>query len=83
MTKDLRDTMRMESNIHVVESWKEGKKESSAEKILKEIIARNVLHLAKVNEKTLQIQDAAQAPKRINPKKSTPRHNIILKIKKT
>ena len=39
MTKDLRDTMRMESNIHVVESWKEGKKESSAENILKEIMA--------------------------------------------
>jgi len=50
-------------------------REKGAESLFEEIMAENFPNLEK--ETDIQIQEAQKVPKKINPRKSTPRHIII------
>ena len=78
---NLWDYKKILTSCHWIPDGEE--KEGTAEKALKEITAENFPKLAK--DINLQIQEAEQIPKKINSKKSTPRHIMVklLKIKNT
>ena len=57
----------------------EEEREKGAEKIFKEVIAKNFLNMAK--EIVNQVPEAHRVPKRINPRRNTLRH-IIIKLTK-
>ena len=55
------------------------KKEKGPEKIFEEIIAENFLSMGK--EIVNQVQEAQRVPRKINPRRNTPRH-MVMKLTK-
>ena len=58
----------------------EEEREKGAEKIFKEVIAKNFLNMAQ--EIVNQVPEAHRVPQRINPSRNMPRH-ILIKLTKT
>ena len=67
------------NNICITVVLEEGEREKGAEKIFEEVIAKNFPNIAKgiVN----QVPEAHRVPKRIDPRRNTPRH-IVIKLTK-
>ena len=75
--RDLQDSMKC-SNIRIIGVPEEDKKKDH-EKILEEIIVENFPKMGK--EIITQAQETQRVPKRINPRRNTPRH-ILIKLTK-
>ena len=58
----------------------EEEREKGAEKIFKEVIAKNFLNMGK--ETVFQIQEAQRVPYRMKSKRNTPKHTVIKMIRK-
>ena len=76
--RDLQDDMKR-SNIQIIRVPEEEDKKKDHEKILDEIIVENFLKMGK--EIITQAQETQRVPKRINPRRNTPRH-ILIKLTK-
>ena len=70
----------MHTSTHIIEVPEGEEREKEVENILEDIIDENFPILAK--EKDIQVQEAHRAPKRINTKRTTPRHTVIKMEKK-
>ena len=69
-TKDL--------SIYVVKFSEQDKTENGAEKLVKELMAKNFINLAR--DIHLHTQNTEQTPSRLNPMTFIPRHNIIKRL---
>ena len=67
------------TNIHIIGVPGGGEREKGPEKIFEEIIAENFLSMGK--EIVNQVQEAQRVPRKINPRRNTPRH-IVIKLAK-
>ena len=67
------------TNIRIIGVPEEEEKKKGTEKIFEEIIVENFHNMGK--EIVNQDQEAHRAPKRINPRRHTPRH-IFIKLSK-
>ena len=76
--RDLRDNVKC-PNIQIIGVPEEEDKKKDHEKILEEIIVKNVPKMRK--EIITQVQETQRVPNRINPRQNTPRH-ILIKLMK-
>ena len=65
------------NNICIIRVPKGGEDEKGAENSFEEIMAENVPNAGK--ETDIQVHEAKRVPKKMNPKRTTPKH-IIIKI---
>ena len=72
--RDLWDNVKL-PNIQIIEVPAEEDKKKDQEKILEEIIVENFPKMGK--EIITQVQETQRVPKRINPRRNTPRHVLI------
>ena len=63
------------SNIQIIEMSEGEKEEQEIENLFEQIMKGNVPNLAK--ELDMQIQDTQRVPKKLDPRRNTPRHIII------
>ena len=73
-------TMLNAPNIRIIGVPEEENKKKDHEKILEEVIVENVPKMGK--EIITQVQETQRVPKKINPRRNTPRH-ILIKLTKT
>ena len=64
------------SNIHIIEVPEEEKEEQEIENLFEQIIKANFLNLGKKID-FQEVQEAQRVPKKLDPRKHTPRHTII------
>ena len=64
------------TNIHIIGVPEGEEREKGPEKIFEEIIAENFPNMGK--EIVNQVQEAQRIPSRINPRRNTPRHIVII-----
>ena len=76
--RDLWDNIKR-SNIHIIGVPEGEEREKAPEKIFEEIIVENFPNMGK--EIATQVQEAQRVPRRINPRRNTPRH-IVIKLAK-
>ena len=67
------------TNIQIIGVPEEEEKKKGYEKIFEEIIVENYPNME--NEIVNQIQEAQRVPYRINPRRNTPRHILIVPAK--
>ena len=78
LLKDLWDDIKC-TNIHIIEVSEGEEREKGPEKILEEVIVKNVPNMGK--KTVTQVQEAQGVPGRINPRRNMPRH-IVIKLTK-
>ena len=76
--KDLWDNIK-HTNIHIIGVPEGEEREKGPEKIFGEIIVKNFPNMGK--EIAAQDQEAQRVPGRINPRRNTPRHMVIISTK--
>ena len=76
--RDLQDNIKC-PNIRIIGVPEEEDKKKDHEKILEEIIVKNVPNMGK--EIITQVQETQRVPNMINPRRNTPRH-ILIKLTK-